>query len=348
LYKQDWSVRVVESDAFGPYLKTVALALGFEAEDVIPEGVGEMSAGDSRLSYAVNRSMSFAAFRWLASGGSAHEVETFFLGMLSRGPRSGMRIQRLTSGELFEAPIEIDWAAAVGGTPASLPGAAPGFVELAALLASSGTAPLTNIDLLSQARALESELAYARLTIHDLEDSLNLAEQNLRLVVTADTHRVREVAQHKAPTPALGTGKLAEVPGWAVANADRVVVLPRALSGAKKSQYEKPEAVMAALEFLAGPYREHKRGALSLIEFSDVLKEQPFQLANSVGASVAGEQGEQYYVRWAGRRVFMDQHLLKGGGREPRYCMRIYFFWDAVTERAVVGHMTHHLENRLT
>lgn len=345
---QNWSIRVVDATTFGPYMTTVALGLGFEAADAIPDGVGELHAGLCRLSYAVNRSLSFAAFRWLDTGATPREVETFFLGNLTRAPHSGLRTQHLAEGGPLASTFDSDWEAAVGGKPTTLPGAAPGFLELAGLLASSGTATLTNADLLSQARALESELAYAQLTIHDLEGALSVAEENLRFMGTANTQRVREVAKPKAPPPELGTGKLPEVPGWAQEHADRVVILPRAMAGAKKSQYETPEAVMSALEFLAGPYRAHKRGELALTDFSEVLKVQPFQLTNSVGASVAGEQGEQYYVRWAGRRVFMDQHILKGGGREPRYCMRIYFFWDPVTERAVVGSMTHHLENRLS
>jgi hypothetical protein len=349
LVTQNWSIRVVDASTFGPFLKTVANGLGFESEDALPDGVGELHAGEFRLSYAVNRSIAFAAFRWLDAGPSVQEVETFYLGNLTRAPHAGLRTRSLADRGQSAPGFESDWESAVGGYPTTLPGPAPGFLELAGLLASSGTATLTNADLLSQARALESELSYAKLTIHDLESALSVAEENLRFMSTAGTQRVREVAKPKAPPPLeLGTGKLPEVPGWALEHADRVVILPRALAGAKKSQYETPEAVMAALAFLAGPYRAHKRGELSLAEFTDALKEQPFQLANSVGASVAGEQGEQYYVRWAGRRVFMDQHLLKGGGREPRYCMRIYFFWDPVTERAVVGSMTHHLENRLS
>ena len=62
----------------------------------------------------------------------------------------------------------------------------------------------------------------------------------------------------------------------------------------------------------------------------------------------AGEQGDEYYVKYGGRRVFLDRHLKKGQAREPRHCFRLYFFWDDDSEQVVVGWLPSHLDSRIT
>jgi hypothetical protein len=55
-----------------------------------------------------------------------------------------------------------------------------------------------------------------------------------------------------------------------------------------------------------------------------------------------------YNVLYGGRQRQLDQHLRKGGGRDPRYVMRVYFFWDDDQQMAVVGWLPGHLDNTLT
>ena len=47
-----------------------------------------------------------------------------------------------------------------------------------------------------------------------------------------------------------------------------------------------------------------------------------------------------------GKRVELDRHLKKGTNREPRYCFRLYFFWDDTTSQVVVGWLPSHLSTR--
>lgn len=49
-----------------------------------------------------------------------------------------------------------------------------------------------------------------------------------------------------------------------------------------------------------------------------------------------------------GRRRMFDLHLAKGGGRDERYCLRIYFFWSAEDRKVVVGWLPSHLSNSLS
>jgi hypothetical protein len=62
----------------------------------------------------------------------------------------------------------------------------------------------------------------------------------------------------------------------------------------------------------------------------------------------AGEQGEEYFVKFGGRRVFLDRHLKKGSSRDPRYAFRLYFFWDEENDQVVVGWLPSHLDSRIT
>ena len=144
---------------------------------------------------------------------------------------------------------------------------------------------------------------------------------------------------------------LKELPVWALENESRIVLLPRALAGARRSQYQSDDDIYRALEFLAGPYRDQRINVIDTEAFQTALQSlqtDGFQLARSVDPSVAGEQGEAYFVRYGARRRFLDWHLIKGGGRDERYCLRIYFFWDDAQRVAVIGSLPAHLANSLS
>ena len=76
--------------------------------------------------------------------------------------------------------------------------------------------------------------------------------------------------------------------------------------------------------------------------------------ALAVEVSPTGDQAtlmqwrEQYEVLWGGKRRFLECHLKRGNSREPRNCLRIYFFWDEDDELIVVGHLPSHLTNEQT
>ena len=348
--------RVVDPSAFNVYLDVVSAHLGFESAEALPEGVGRMAGAGTPVEFAVRRNISFAAFRWVDTADCPGEIESFFVCPAGKPAHSAVRVQGLsqaTALSLSENAFLQSWQRAVAGIAAREEAVLPDFIELVSVLSSDGKVQSANSEMLAQMRALESELAYARLAAAEQGRELATARENLKMISgaspTAAIEALTKAHAHVAADTASSAARgLAGLPAWADENVERIVVLPRALSGAKKSQYESPQLIFDALEFLAGDYREHKRGNMSLADFNEKLKTQQFQLANSVGASIAGEHGDQYFVRWGKRRVFLDQHLLKGGGREARYCMRIYFFFDEASGRCVVGSLPAHLENSLS
>ena len=62
----------------------------------------------------------------------------------------------------------------------------------------------------------------------------------------------------------------------------------------------------------------------------------------------AGRQGETYYVQYQGRRRKLERHLAKGTSMDPRYCLRIYYFWDEQNQMVVIGDLPRHLDTSFT
>lgn len=57
---------------------------------------------------------------------------------------------------------------------------------------------------------------------------------------------------------------------------------------------------------------------------------------------------DEYFIEYGSKPRFMNMHIKKGNSREPRYCMRIYTFWDDATQQTIVGSMPLHLDNTMT
>lgn len=353
-------IRQVEPERFQAYLDAISRALGFVSSDAIPDGISDVEAHQGVVSVAVSREIGFAAVRWfVVAEGVGAVVETFFVCPADRPAHSAVTVRHLghrgENSAAWEA-IMSEWPAAVQGEVAPANSALPDFTKLATILASKGEVVMGDRELWTRVSALESELTYMQIALYDRTMELETAKQNIRLMATVSAKptspatSVRPEGDGQQDSRAASTGQngLEHLSTWSMDNHERIVVLPRALSGAKKSQYHEPAIIMATLEFLAGPYRDYRRGRFPIAEYQALLAKQDFQIANSVTPTVAGSFGDEYFVSWAGRRMLLDQHALKGGGREPRYCMRIYFFWDPVTERCIVGALPQHLTNSLS
>lgn len=62
----------------------------------------------------------------------------------------------------------------------------------------------------------------------------------------------------------------------------------------------------------------------------------------------AGMQSDEYYVQYQGKKRKLERHLAKGNSKDPRYCLRIYFFWDDQDQVVVIGDLPHHLDTVAT
>jgi hypothetical protein len=47
-------------------------------------------------------------------------------------------------------------------------------------------------------------------------------------------------------------------------------------------------------------------------------------------------------IAYGSMRRFMSMAVRKGRDREPRYCLRIYIFWDEASQQTIAGFITQH------
>lgn len=209
----------------------------------------------------------------------------------------------------------------------------PDFIALVGAMSSASPITYAQSDA-QQVRELQEEVELLR-----LQTTLQAAK--LRALSTAQPKAVQAAAPDQAPRQ----WRLDEMGEWAADNADRITILPRAISAAKKSLYEQPELVYAALELLASTYRSVKLGQQDRNDLLDGARD----LGLEIGGSIDPVRiTNDYLVRWGRGKRVLDQHLSRGVSRDTRLCLRIYYFWCEDTQRAVVGWLPSHLDNRMT
>ena len=185
----------------------------------------------------------------------------------------------------------------------------------------------------------EAEREVAEVEMQRLQGMLYHLQQRIRSLETSDG----EQADTEIPD------NLAELEQWAVRHlAGRVELHNRALRGAKDSEYEDVAVVYQSLLLLRDYYVPMRQeGGSELKQAFDLrCQELGIEEQQSFSGNRAGEQGDTYFVRMGHRRVELDRHLKKGNSREPRYCFRLYFFWDDTTSQVVVGWLPSHLSTR--
>ena len=154
------------------------------------------------------------------------------------------------------------------------------------------------------------------------------------------------------------TGKSAETPipeslsgfeNWCEEYlAASVVMSNRAFQGIKKSEYQDPSLIYRALLVLRDQYVPMRiyGGAECKTAYLQALS--VLQLEESLTGDGARFEGNEYTVQYQGARRDLDRHLKRGNSREPRFCFRLYFFWDDESQVVVVGWLPSHLENRMS
>lgn len=124
----------------------------------------------------------------------------------------------------------------------------------------------------------------------------------------------------------------------------RIVFHTRAYKSLKQAVYEDIALVYKALGLLGTSYYKMRTGFLTRGEFDEACRQLGVEEKASIVDSAAGELGDTYFVMYHGRRKKMDRHLVKGASRDPRYCLRIYFFWDEDDSQVVVCSLPQHLD----
>lgn len=128
----------------------------------------------------------------------------------------------------------------------------------------------------------------------------------------------------------------------------------RAARELKTAVYEDPDLVFRSLLLLADEYRLMMLSRPNAKDRWDQgLIDLGLTMGRSIAPSRAGEQDDEYYVKWppgsvTAPRRFLEFHLRKGTTKDNRLCLAIYFFWDEDSREVVVGWLPSHLDNRLS
>lgn len=144
-----------------------------------------------------------------------------------------------------------------------------------------------------------------------------------------------------------------DMPDWVTQHlTGRVVLHSRALRGIKDAVYEDVARVYKGLLLLGNEYRNRCLGREGSKEaFEEKLGEVGLRFDQSISKIRAGEQGDEYYVRYptaSSPKRFLEWHLRKGSTKDDRLCLGVYFFWDNDTQQVVVGWLPSHLDLRMS
>ncbi len=119
----------------------------------------------------------------------------------------------------------------------------------------------------------------------------------------------------------------AEFPG-------KLLLLPAARRASRDAEFEDLELCGRCMRWLATTYRD---GRISGAE-GDFID---FAIEPGIRNAACGS--DTFEVSWQGRGHAVDWHVKNGGNtREPRRCLRIYYFWDPVTQQVIVADLPGH------
>lgn len=140
-----------------------------------------------------------------------------------------------------------------------------------------------------------------------------------------------------------------EIAEWAARHlAGRLVLLPRAVRDAKSGLFADVALVGRALLYLAGPYRQMRLVGGEEARRANEAALAALGLENSAVGGDLQLHAERFRVEWRGQKRLLDQHVKNGNARDPRHCLRIYYFWDDAEQLVVVGSLPGHIRTGAT
>lgn len=120
---------------------------------------------------------------------------------------------------------------------------------------------------------------------------------------------------------------------------DKVALTPAARRMVRSPEFEDVTLVARAVAWLATD-QHHRR-----VNGGGSLRDE--QLENGILNSPCG--GDTYTADWKGRRYDVDWHIKNGGNvRDPRRCLRIYYFWEPETQQTVIDCLPAHRRTSAT
>lgn len=120
---------------------------------------------------------------------------------------------------------------------------------------------------------------------------------------------------------------------------DRVLMTPAARRMVKSPEYENVELVARVVTWLATVQHEIRQTG------GGSLRDMPVE--GGILNSPCG--GDTYRAEWKGRSYEVDWHVKTGGNsRDPKRCLRIYYFWEPELQQTVIDHLPSHRHTSAT
>lgn len=119
----------------------------------------------------------------------------------------------------------------------------------------------------------------------------------------------------------------------------RVVLSGRARREVKSANFDHPQTAARCLLWLANEYRDSRITGGS----GDLRK--------PIEEGIYNERcgADSFEFDWDRRKVSVEWHIKNGGNtRDPRRCLRIYYFWDEESQQVVIASMPAHIRTGAT
>lgn len=210
-------------------------------------------------------------------------------------------------------------------------------------------------DLQKRVQTLEKELVEAGKQIVSLsaerETLLTVAENKRKASPAKQEEDIIRAWEREGPALTKGLPKtLKQLDSWVKENlSDRLVLLPRAASEARTSDFGDPELVYKSLLLLSCEYRDMILNGTKENREKFQNRLNALHLTNSKScSSPPSKTSSPYFASYEGKRLLLDMHLKKGTSRNPRDVLRIYYAFDQNSRRPIVGHLPTHLDNALS
>lgn len=114
---------------------------------------------------------------------------------------------------------------------------------------------------------------------------------------------------------------------------DRIALTPAARRMVRTPEFEDVALVARCVSWLASEHYDRR------LEGGGTLRDAAVE--GGIRNALCG--GDEYEAEWNGRRHVVDWHLKNGGNvRDPKRCLRIYYFWEPDTQRTVIDHLPAH------
>lgn len=207
-----------------------------------------------------------------------------------------------------------------------------------------------------QQEELNAEQTAAK--IADMEAQLSMLKAQIKQLTIEQQVLVATGQDRLARRAALPVGIPETLEGleqWvSTALSGKLVLHAKAKASLAKAVYDDSDRVYEALCFLAFEYRNccQPRTAKRAGEPTASRKAEDRLAALHMKESRSISDGQptsaDYYVDYGGSRVMLDRHLAHGVSRDPRRCLRVYFFYDAEEDLVVVGHLPNHLPTTMS